>query len=194
MSYQDRLQSNIKRSIAAKETFLGDRTQLENFEKAVSLIVECYRKGGRLYVAGNGGSAADAQHIAAELVVKLGRQRPSIPAESLTTDTSAITAIGNDFGYEEIFSRQLSGKAKKGDVFLGITTSGKSPNMLRAFEACREIGVPSILLGGWTGGPARALADISIIAPGEDTSGVQEVHMVIYHTLCACIEEALFPI
>ncbi len=192
--YKNRLVSNLQRSISAKEKFLSDGTQMENFEKAVSLIVNAYRNGGRLYIAGNGGSAADAQHLAAEFVAKLARPRAPLAAEALTTDTSALTAIGNDFGYEELFARQIAGKCRKADVFLGITTSGKSPNILRAFETCRELGIPSVLLGGWTGGPARALADISILAPGEDTSGVQEVHMVIYHSLCGCVEAELFPV
>lgn len=166
---------------------------MESFGRAVTLVVASYKRGGRLYIAGNGGSAADAQHLAAEFVSKLGRPRGPLPAEALTTDTSAITAIGNDYGYDQIFSRQIEGKMTKNDIFLGITTSGNSPNILKAFDKCREIGVPGILLGGMGGGKARALADCSILAPGTMTSTIQEVHGVIYHSLCGAVEQELFP-
>lgn len=189
--YLKNLKHNIESSIKNKQSFLENKAELENFGKVVDLLVKSYRAGGRLYVAGNGGSAADSQHLAAEFVSKLARPRNPLPAEALTTDTSALTAIGNDYGFEQVFSRQIQGKMRKEDVFLGITTSGRSPNILHAFQMCKKIGVPCILLGGKGGGPAKELADFSIIAPGEETSHIQELHMSIYHTLCGCVEEEL---
>lgn len=188
------LKANMEASIRAKQAFLDSPKQLEIFDRAVDLVVKVYQAGGRLYIAGNGGSAADAQHLATEFVSKLARPRAPLPAEALTVDTSTLTAIGNDFAFEEIFARQVTAKATKNDVFLGITTSGQSRNIVRALEACREKGVPSIVLSGKDGGAVKAVADHCIIATGESTSGTQEVQMVLYHTLCACVEEALFPV
>jgi len=186
------LQRNLSAAISAKQQLLRDAAQLAEFERAADEVVRRYRQGGRLYIAGNGGSAADAQHLAAEFVCRLGAERPSLAAEALTVDTSALTAIGNDYGFEQLFSRQLAGKATAKDIFLGITTSGKSRNILRALEQCRSMGVPSIVFCGQDGGPARALADYCIIVPGSTTARIQELHIVLAHTLCECVEQALF--
>jgi len=191
--YHSTLKRNLESSVQAKQRFLEDEKKMAEFDAAVAVIVKAYKNGGRLYIAGNGGSAADAQHLAAEFVSKLARPRLPLPAEALTTDTSALTAIGNDFGFDQVFSRPLEGKARPGDVFLAITTSGRSPNILRALQSCKKIGIPSVLLAGKGGGPAAELADYSIIAPGEETSTIQELHMVIYHSLCACVEAEMFP-
>jgi D-sedoheptulose 7-phosphate isomerase len=165
---------------------------LAEFSRAVDATVACYQRGNRIYIAGNGGSAADAQHLAAEFVSKLARDRAPLPAEALTTDSSILTAIGNDYGFEHVFSRQLKGKAVAGDMFLGISTSGQSGNILKALTQCRELGVPSILFAGRDGGPAMALADYSIVVPGRATSTIQELHIVLAHTLCECVEVAIF--
>jgi len=186
------LRKNLMASIAAKQQLLGDAAQLAEFERATQEVVRRYRLGGRLYIAGNGGSAADAQHLAAEFVCRLGAERPSLAAEALTVDSSALTAIGNDYGFEHLFSRQLAGKASAKDIFLGITTSGKSRNILKALEQCRSMAVPSIVFCGHDGGPARALADYCIIVPGADTAMIQELHIVLAHSLCECVERALF--
>ena len=173
---------------------LADASQLHNeFEKMTETLVHCYKNGGGLYVAGNGGSAADAQHFVAELVVKLSKNRDPIKAVALTVDTSIITAAGNDFSYDEIFSRQVEALMTPKDMFMGITTSGNSPNILKCFQICRKIGAKSILLTGKDGGKAVAekLADINIIAPGPNTARIQEVHEIIYHTLCLAIENRL---
>jgi D-sedoheptulose 7-phosphate isomerase len=148
--------------------------------------------GGRLYIAGNGGSAADAQHLAAEFVSKLSRDRAPLPAEALTVDSSILTAIGNDYGYDFVFSRQLAGKATSKDVFLGITTSGQSANILKALEECRLLKIPSIVFCGRDGGAAKELADYCILAPGIATSTIQELHILLAHTLCECVEGAMF--
>jgi len=187
------LQTNVMDSINAKQILTQDNNTLNIFTSAVEHVVACYKAGGRLYIAGNGGSAADAQHLAAEFVSKLARDRNPLPAEAITTDSSIITAIGNDYGYDKVFSRQLAGKLQGGDVFLGITTSGKSPNILKALEECRSRGIKSIVFTGHDGGPAKQMADYCVIAPSQKTSTIQEIHIVLAHTLCECVENALFP-
>lgn len=131
------LKKNLIASIEAKQRFLLQEDQLAVFDKAVQKVVDRYRRGGRLYIAGNGGSAADVQHLAAEFVSKLARDRAPLAAEALTVDTSILTAIGNDYGYDQMFSRQVAGKMTEKDIFLGITTSGQSPNILNALDTCR---------------------------------------------------------
>jgi D-sedoheptulose 7-phosphate isomerase len=187
-----RLKKNLTASIQAKQQLLDDMDCLERFSKAVEIVVDRYKKGGSIYIAGNGGSAADAQHLAAEFVSKLARDRAPLPAEALTVDSSILTAIGNDYGYDLIFSRQLAGKATVKDIFLGITTSGKSQNILKALEQCRIMDIPSIVFVGHDGGLAKTMADHFIIAPGVATSTIQELHIVLAHTLCECVEVAIF--
>lgn len=190
--YSDKLKDNLRRSIAGKQELLGRADQLEIFGNAVAVVVGAYRNSGRLYIAGNGGSAADAQHLAAEFVSKLARDREPLPAEALTVDSSILTAIGNDYGYDEIFARQISGKMRANDVFLGITTSGMSPNILKALLRCREMKITSIVFCGRDGGDARGVADYCIIACGKETSTIQEQHIVLAHTLCECVEMEMF--
>lgn len=192
MNYSETLKQNLLTSIAAKQEFLTRADQIEIFAKATEAVVKAYKKGGRIYIAGNGGSAADAQHLAAEFVSRLAQDRAPLAAEALTTDTSTLTAIGNDYGYEQIFARQLGGKLRPDDIFLGITTSGKSPNILLALEKCRELKIPSIVFVGRDGGPAKALADYAIIASGKETATIQELHIVLAHTLCQCVETEIF--
>ena len=192
MNYIAVLKKNLFDSIAAKKQFLGNEAQLDIFSKAVDAVVQRYRDGGRIYIAGNGGSAADAQHLAAEFVSKLARDRAPLPAEALTVDSSILTAIGNDYGYEQVFSRQIAGKLTGKDIFLGITTSGRSPNILKALEQCRAMGVPSIVFCGRDGGLALSMADYCIIAAGTATSTIQELHIAFAHTLCECVERAIF--
>jgi D-sedoheptulose 7-phosphate isomerase len=188
----ERLKKNLEASIQAKQQLLEDAENQALFSKAVEAVVRRYKQGGRIYIAGNGGSAADAQHLAAEFVSKLARDRAPLAAEALTVDSSILTAIGNDYGFDLVFSRQLAGKATSKDVFLGITTSGQSPNILKALEQCRTLGVPSIVFCGRDGGKAKAMADYCIIAPGTATSTIQEMHIVLAHTLCECVESAIF--
>ncbi len=193
MLHKARLEKNLQASIAAKQAFLNDHIQLDIFEKAVQAVVAAYRKGGRIYIAGNGGSAADAQHLAAEFVSKLARDRAPLPAEALTVDSSILTAIGNDYGYDQVFARQIAGKLRDNDIFLGITTSGRSPNILKALERCRVMQIPTIVFCGHDGGKAKELADFCIIASGTMTSTIQELHIVLAHSLCECVEVAMFP-
>ena len=165
----------------------------ENFEKMVETIFQSLKSGGTLFVAGNGGSAADAQHLVAELVVKLNQNRDPIRAVALTVDTSIITAAGNDFGYDDIFSRQLEALARPNDVFLGITTSGNSPNILKSFMVCRKQKVHTICLTGKDGGKSAKenMADLHVIMPGPNTARIQEGDEILYHTLCYALEKKL---
>ncbi|MEY4717914.1 MAG: hypothetical protein RL563_532 [Pseudomonadota bacterium] len=188
------LKENIAASIEAQQHLMADLGLIGCFNQAVEHVVACYQAGGRLYIAGNGGSAADAQHLAAEFVSKLARDRNPLPAEALTTDSSILTAIGNDYGFENVFSRQLAGKLRANDVFLGITTSGRSSNVLKALEQCRTKGVKSIVFTGRDGGQAKDMAEYCIIAPGQKTSTIQELHIMLAHALCECVEQALFPV
>jgi len=192
MKYSDRLKAMLAESAECKLKLLSDHTQMALFQTAVEMVVESYRSGGRLYIAGNGGSAADAQHLAAEFVCRLANDRPPLAAEALTTDTSTLTAIGNDYGFDDIFARQVEAKMKPGDVFLAITTSGKSPNILRALDACKHKGIKTIAFLGRDGGLAVDTADVAIIAKGYSTNVIQEQHITLAHALCACVEAAIF--
>lgn len=186
------LKKNLKTSIQAKRQFLTNIENLHTFSKAIEMVIKQYQQGGRIYIAGNGGSAADAQHLAAEFVSKLSRDRAPLPAEALTVDSSIITAIGNDYGFEFVFARQLAGKATTKDIFLGITTSGQSANILQALKQCQIMGIPSIIFCGRDGGQAKKMANYCIIAPGIATSTIQELHIIFAHTLCECVELAMF--
>jgi len=170
----------------------ADAELLAAIEAAAAACVDCLKAGGRILLAGNGGSAADAQHIAGELVSRFAFDRPGLPALALTTDSSILTAIGNDYGYERLFARQMDAHARAGDVFIGYSTSGRSPNVLRAFEAARALGVVCIGLTGNRGGPMRDLCDHLFEVPSADTPKIQEGHLILGHILCGLIEQALF--
>jgi D-sedoheptulose 7-phosphate isomerase len=158
----------------------------------VEAVVTAFRNGNKLLICGNGGSAADAQHVAAEFVNRFKIERPPLAAIALTTDSSILTSIGNDYSYDLIFSKQVEALGKPGDVFLGITTSGNSPNVLKALEVARAKGLVTAALLGRDGGRARALADIAIVVPLQDTARIQEAHFVVEHTLCELVDEVLF--
>lgn len=171
---------------------LADELLQAKLEQAAASCIECLRAGGKILLAGNGGSAADAQHIAAEFVSRFAFDRPGLPAIALTTDTSILTAIGNDYGYEKLFARQVQAHGQKGDVFIAYSTSGKSPNVLLALESARSKGLVCIGLTGNMGGPMRALCDCLLEAPSADTPKIQEGHLVLGHILCGLVERALF--
>jgi D-sedoheptulose 7-phosphate isomerase len=159
--------------------------------EVVDLIYSALASGGQLLIAGNGGSAADAQHIAAELTGRFFRERKPFRAMALHVNTSALTAIGNDYGYEHVFARELSAHARPGDVLLAITTSGNSPNILRAIESAREHKVAVIGLTGETGGKMKPLCDLCLCVPSKSTPRIQEMHVAIYHAICELLEERL---
>lgn len=186
------MRENFERSIDAKRAFLDNQNAQDVFCAAAEMVLERYRAGGRMYIFGNGGSAADAQHLAAEFVSKLARDREPLPAEALTVDSSIITAIGNDYGYDEVFARQLRGKATPKDVALAISTSGNSKNILRGLETCKTLDIPSVLFTGRDGGKAVTLSDYCVIAPGQDTATIQELHIVFAHILCGYVEHHIF--
>jgi len=164
----------------------------DKFEKNFNLFIDrlyiTYKQGGRLYIAGNGGSASDAQHFAAELVCRLKNDRDPIPAECLNTDTSVLTSIANDYGYENIFSRQIKANVSSNDLFLAISTSGESQNIFNAIKMCNDLKVHSVLLTGPSGGCSKTIADIVLNVPGSDAASIQEIHIVVIHALCECIE------
>ena len=160
--------------------------------KAVEAIVTCFRNGGRVYFCGNGGSAADAQHLAAEFSGRFYFDRPVLPADALHCNTSYLTAVGNDYGYEQVFARLISGLGRKGDILVGLSTSGNSANILRAFEVCREKGVTTIAMTGASGGRMKELADLLINIPATDTPRIQEAHITVGHILCERVEDNIF--
>ena len=160
-------------------------------EQAGGLIATTLSQGGKLLLCGNGGSASDSQHIAAELTGRFLKDRRPLAAVALTTDTSALTSIANDYGFDDVFSRQVTGLSRKGDCLLAISTSGNSRNVLRAAEAARTAGIRVIGLLGRDGGALRDLCDVPIVVPSETTARIQEAHTFIGHTLCALVEEAL---
>lgn len=154
-------------------------------------IMAALQAGGKLLVMGNGGSAADAQHFAAELVGRYRRERAAIPAIALTTDSSILTAVGNDYGFEAVFARQVEALAAPGDVVVGISTSGKSRNVLNALEAAKRRGCSTLCLSGGDGGPMAAAADLALVVPSRETPQIQEAHVTIIHLLCGLIENRL---
>jgi D-sedoheptulose 7-phosphate isomerase len=186
-----RLRSGIQAAMRTHQALLADAPLLQGIVATGHHMVEALRRGNRVLLAGNGGSAADAQHIAAELVARFEFDRPGLPAMSLATDTSMLTAIGNDYGYEQLFRRQLQAQARAGDVFIGITTSGRSKNILAAFDACADLGVHSVALCG-LGGELQGLVDTVLRVPSAHTPRIQECHILIGHMLCAQVELALF--
>lgn len=161
--------------------------------RAAQACVDSLRAGGKLLFAGNGGSAADAQHMAGEFVSRFMVDRPGLAAVALTTDTSILTAIGNDYGYEKLFERQVQALGRRGDVLVAYSTSGSSPNILRALEAARSAGVVTVGFTGNRGGPMVALSDIVLAVPSAETPRIQEGHLVLGHVLCGLVERAMFP-
>jgi D-sedoheptulose 7-phosphate isomerase len=163
----------------------------QDIAAAATCMAQVLERGGRLFFFGNGGSASDSEHLAAELSGRLRRDRPPLAAQSLAADSAALSAIANDYGYEQVFARQLQALGRPGDAAIGISTSGSSPNVLRAFEAARARRMVCIGLLGRDGGPARALSDHAVVVPHEDSARIQEVHIFIGHTWCGQIECAL---
>lgn len=186
------ISGQISEAQRVMSAMLADNVLLSTLGDAAEACIVCIKQGGKILLAGNGGSAADAQHIAGEFVSRFAFDRPGLPAIALTTDTSILTAIGNDYGYEEIFARQLQAHGNKRDVFIGYSTSGKSPNVLRAFEVAKLQGLVCIGLTGNRDGPMRKLCDYLLEVPSGDTPKIQEGHLVLGHILCGLVENAIF--
>ena len=186
------IKNQIKQSYETKQAIYENEDLLNKIEEVAQKCVDLYRTDKKTILAGNGGSAADAQHIAAELVGRYGFDRPSIPSLSLTTDTSNLTAIGNDYGYDQVFSRQLEGMGQEGDIFIGISTSGNSVNIIKAFESAKKKNIMTVALTGRDGGEMAKMADIALIVPSNATPRIQESHILIGHIICDIIEKEIF--
>lgn len=184
--------SKIQESQQVMSSMLADDALLERLEAAANECIDAMRSGNKVLLAGNGGSAADAQHIAGEFVSRFAFDRPGLPAMALTTDTSILTAIGNDYGFERLFARQVQAHGQAGDVFIGYTTSGKSRNILLALQEAKARGLVTIGLTGNLGGPVQELCDYLLEVPSTDTPRVQEGHAVLGHILCGLVEDAIF--
>lgn len=189
---QNDIKKIISASIGVKQKLLADERLLETAEQVVDLIVKAFQNGNRVYFAGNGGSAADAQHLAAEFSGRFYTDRLALPAEALHCNTSYLTAVANDYSYDEIYARLIKGIANKGDVLVGLSTSGNSKNIVRAFEAAREKGVVSVGFTGESGGKMKALSDYLLNVPSHDTPRIQEAHILLGHIVCELVERDFF--
>ena len=188
----DAIRREINESISVKQKILEDAALIHSIQEVVDECVAAYSRGNRILLAGNGGSAADAQHIAAEFVSRYAFDRPGLAAIAFTTDTSILTAIGNDYGYEQIFRRQLEANGRQGDVFIGISTSGTSPNILAALQCARELGVVAVGLTGQGETKMQSFCDYCIKVPSVSTPRIQESHILLGHLICGLVEDAVF--
>jgi D-sedoheptulose 7-phosphate isomerase len=187
------IKSRIQASIDLKTSLLSNDVILNNVQSIVNDIVACYKNGGKVLWAGNGGSAADAQHLAAELTGRFYYDRPPLFSEALHVNTSYTTAVANDYSYDVIYSRLTQAMGRKGDVLIGLSTSGNSTNVLKALEVANEIGMVTVAFTGETGGKMKDSAKYLINIPSIDTPRIQECHMILGHTICELVEIALFP-
>lgn len=184
--------NNIVQTHITNMNKIKEEVFIENLERVINIQLESLKKSGKILIAGNGGSASDAQHFAGELVGRFLLERTALPAIALNTDTSVMTCIGNDYGFEEIFARQVEALGTKGDVFIGISTSGNSQNIIKAVEKARQRNLTTIGLLGRDGGKLKDLCDISIIVPFDSTARVQEAHITLIHIMCEMIEKYMF--
>lgn len=182
----------IQDSIATKQKILNDEKMISTIEKIADEIVKAYKSNKKVLIAGNGGSAADAQHIAGELVSKFYFDRPGLSAIALNVNTSIITAIGNDYGYEKVFSKQIEAHGEQGDIFIGISTSGNSVNIIAALEEAKKKGIVTIGLVGEKSCKMEKICDYIIKIPSSETPKIQESHIMIGHIICAIVEEKMF--
>lgn len=186
---KESIEKAFEESVQAKQAFL--RGNLDALTHAIEAIIAAFKRGNKLLLFGNGGSAADAQHLATEYVVRYQSSRPALRAVALTTDSSLLTACANDLGFDEVFARQVEALARAGDVLSLHSTSGESPNVIRAAQAAKARGVTVIALLGKAGGPLKELADVALVVPSDDTARIQELHLAIEHVVCEMVEERL---
>ncbi|HEV3251585.1 MAG TPA: D-sedoheptulose 7-phosphate isomerase [Puia sp.] len=189
---QEKIKHIIAESVAVKNKLLTDKNLIKSIEDITQLIVKTFKNGKRIYFCGNGGSAADAQHLAAEFSGRFYTDRIALPAEALHCNTSYLTAVANDYSFEMVYSRLIKGIANKGDVLVGLSTSGNSGNILKAFETAREKGVITIGFTGQTGGKLKNWSDFLINVPSQDTPRIQEAHILLGHIICQLVEEQYF--
>jgi D-sedoheptulose 7-phosphate isomerase len=192
MQMNEKIKQQILSSVELKQKLLESPSLISAVEIAAMAVLTALKSSRKLLLAGNGGSAADAQHIAAEFVNKFNLERAGLPAIALTTDTSILTSVGNDYSFSQIFARQVRALGNEGDVFIAISTSGKSSNLFEALKACREKKIVTIGLTGESGGTMKELSDICIHIPSEETPRVQEAQILIGHIICSIVEEEIF--
>lgn len=188
----DKIKSIITASVETKQRILADETLLTTIDAVVALVTTAFRNGNRVYFCGNGGSAADAQHLAAEFSGRFYTDRKALPAEALHCNTSYLTAVANDYGYDVVYSRMIDGIGEKGDVLIGLSTSGNSANILKAFEVARTKGIHTVAFTGATGGQMKTISDHLVNVPSNDTPRIQESHITIGHIICQLVEEEYF--
>jgi D-sedoheptulose 7-phosphate isomerase len=188
---KDPIGNHLALSLAALEHAVKDARLLAVARKIAEVVTATLRGGNKLLIVGNGGSAADAQHIAAEIVGRYKQDRPAYAAIALTTDTSALTAIANDYGFEQVFARQIAALGRRGDALLALSTSGRSPNILAALSAARERGIVTMGMTGKKGESLGALCDHLLVAPSDDTPVIQQIHLAVAHGICDAIEQAM---
>ncbi len=190
--FEQRVSESIKASIATKQQLLGNQELIAMIAKVSEMLVKTFTQGNKVMLFGNGGSAADSQHIAAEFVGRFAFNRPALPALALSVNTSCLTAIGNDYGFDQAFSRQIEALGRPGDMAIGISTSGNSPNVLLGLETAKKMGIHSVAFAGCTGGKMKAAADYCICAPSNETPRIQECHILIGHIISELTEETIF--
>jgi D-sedoheptulose 7-phosphate isomerase len=190
--FADRVSRLIEASIATKQFLLSSADGVSTVAKVSEILINALKQGNKALLFGNGGSAADAQHIAAELVGRFAFDRPALPALALSVNSSCVTAIGNDYGFEQVFSRQLEALARPGDIAFGISTSGNSPNVLRAMSTAKQMGLHTIALTGRTGGNLKSTVDYCICVPSNETPRIQECHILIGHIISELVEREIF--
>ncbi len=182
----------LQDSLSTLNTLIADKELIEKIDKIVNKISNCFKNGNRVYLCGNGGSAADAQHIAGELSGRFYFDRPPLPAEALHVNTSYLTAVANDYSYDEIYSRYINGMGKEGDILIGISTSGNSTNIVKAIDTANKKGMITIGFTGKSGGRLKEISKFLINVPSEDTPRIQELHILIGHIICEIVEKELF--
>ena len=188
----EKIRKIVEASIDTKQRILTDEKLLSTIRLVVDLLTNAFKNGNRVYFCGNGGSAADAQHLAAEFSGRFYKDRKALPAEALHCNTSYLTAVANDYGYDAVFSRMIDGIGEHGDVLIGLSTSGNSVNIIKAFESAREKGMITIAFTGSTGGKMQSLTDHLVNVPSDDTPRIQESHITIGHIICQLVEEEYF--
>lgn len=188
------IKNRIQASIETKQKLLANEALMQTIEKVVEESVKCFKNDGKLLFCGNGGSAADAQHLSAEFTGRFYKDREPLFSEALHVNTSYLTAVANDYSYNEIYSRLVKGKGRKGDILFGISTSGNSGNIVEAFKVCRERGIITVGMTGEGGGKLKELSDFLINIPSTDTPRIQECHILVGHIICEMVEQKLFEV
>lgn len=193
MDKQSIIKANLQDSLDLKKAILSNQRILDSIEKIANAIVQCYKNKGKVLFCGNGGSAADAQHLAAELSGRYYYDRPPLSSEALHVNTSYLTAVANDYSYDQVYARLLKAIGNDGDIIIGLSTSGNSKNVVEALKVARAQGLMTVCFTGEGGGEMKEFADLHLEIPSKDTPRIQECHMLVGHTLCQIVEESLFP-